>query len=298
MKARVGFSVIALIAGFSLSACGGSSGGGGSSDSGSSGSSGSSSPVNPIVLPTDGNVTLSGNAVTANFSNDATGFEVDGINGSGSSTLRLTTESGEIVEANFSGRGSSVGFDATDDRVQDGVVVGFDTVDRNDGALLIDPSRSRFEYQTFGVWLEGRREARGTAGAGTYGSRTPSGNIPTGRNATFDGVSAGVARLSDGDPYLTASEIDISTNFRTATITSSGTQASNLGAGADRAAPELDFSGTGNVSGNSFTANVSGTGTSGTANGFFYGPDADEVGGTFSTTGAGGVSYIGAYGAD
>jgi len=76
----------------------------------------------------------------------------------------------------------------------------------------------------------------------------------------------------------------------------------DLGVGPDRAAPELDFSGTGNVSGNTFTADVSGSGAgagiNGTANGVFYGPDAEEVGGTFSTQGTGGVSYIGAYGAD
>jgi len=230
MKIRIDQYAFVLLAGFTLTACGGSSGGSSSSGGNDSGgSSGSSSPVNPIVLPSNGTVDLDGSAVTADFSTTALGFTVDGINDEGDSTLRLTTSGGEIVEASFTGPGSNVDFDTGDDRARTGAVVAFDSPDLNDGALLIDPSQSRFEYQTFGVWLEGRQEARGTAGAGTYGSRTPSGNIPTGRNATYNGASAGFAQLSDGDPYLTASDISITTNFRTATITSSGTQANNLG---------------------------------------------------------------------
>ena len=60
-------------------------------------------------------------------------------------------------------------------------------------------------------------------------------------------------------------------------------------------APGLDYSGEGSVSGSSFAANISGPATSGTANGVFYGPNANEVGGTFSATGAG-ISHVGSFG--
>ncbi len=298
MKVRVGYCAIALFTGLSLSACSSSSSSGGGSGGGSSDDS--SSVANEISLPRNGTIELDGSAVTAEFATNALGFSVDEINAPEASTLRITTENGEIVSARFVAPGSSATLDSRsgDTRVRNGAAVAFDAPDLNEGALLIDPSRSRFEYQTFGVWLEGRREATGTAGAGSYGSRTPTRDIPTGRNVTYDGVSTGFARLADGDPYLTASDINVTTNFRTATITSRGTQATNLAANPDRAAPELDFSGSGDVSGSGFRARVSGTGTSGTANGIFYGPNAEEVGGTFRTTGAGGVNYIGSFGAD
>jgi hypothetical protein len=50
------------------------------------------------------------------------------------------------------------------------------------------------------------------------------------------------------------------------------------------------------VSGSTFAASVSGAATSGSATGAFYGPNASEVGGTFRTTGSGGLQHMGAFG--
>ena len=68
------------------------------------------------------------------------------------------------------------------------------------------------------------------------------------------------------------------------------------GAGATRTDSNLDFNGGGPVSGTGFSASVSASTTSGTANGQFYGPTAQEVGGTFGLTG-GATTYIGSFGA-
>ncbi len=291
MSTKVGFIAVALVAGFSLSAC--------SSSSSSGSSGGGGTPTNDeIILPQNGTLELDGSAVTA----EVTGPNVTSIDGPGSSTLTMTTENGEIVAAGFAATGSRVALDSragdTLTRTSSGVLVAMESADANDALVLVDPSATRFEHQTFGIWLEDRNQAVATAGAGSYGIRTDSSDIPTGQNASYDGVSTGVAILADGNGYITASEIEVTTNFRSASITSSGTVATRLSDGTDVNASSLDFSGSGDVSGNTFRANISGTGTSGTADGIFYGRNAEEVGGTFQATGAGGVAHIGSFGAD
>ncbi len=290
MSINTSYCIAATLSFLLLGACS-SGGSGGSSDNGS----------DKLTLPRNGTAELDGEAVVAEFATDpGGGVTVNSISGPNSSTVRLTTSNSEIVGASFAAPGASVNLSEPggDDRVRTGAVVGFDTTDRNDGAVIVDPSRSRFEYQTFGVWLEDRRQATGTAGAGSYGVRTSNSSVPSSGSATYNGVSTGVARRADGDAYLTASRVNVRTNFRTATITRSGTSANNLRTGVEGTAPELDFSGTGNVSGNRFKANTSGTGINGSADGPFYGPSAEEVGGTFQATGSGGVAYIGSFGAD
>ncbi len=295
MRIKSGFGAVAILSILALSACGG----GGGSDSSSDSSSGSG--ANKLVLPQDGSVQFDGEAVTAGFSTGAGGsITINDVNAPEGSTLRLTTENDDIVAARIIAPNSRDSFDSRedDDLTRTRAAVAFDSPDRDEGTLLIDPSKSRFEYQTFGVWLEGRRGPTGVAGAGSYGSRTPTRDMPNSGRASYEGISTGVARLSDGNPYLTASEVRVTTDFRTATITSSDTAAVSLVDDTERTARELDFSGTGDVNGNRFSADVSGTDTSGKANGLFYGPRANEVGGTFRTSGPGGVSHIGSFGAD
>lgn len=288
MTTKVGLIAIALVAGFSLSAC----------SSSSSGSSGGGSNANDeITLPQNGTLELDGQAVTA----EVTAISVGTPETRQSSTLRITTDSGEIVAAALSAPGTSVSLDSRSGdaitRSPDDLLVGFDSAVPNDSIVLLDPSESRFEHQTLGVWLENTNTPVATVGAGSYGIRTDVSEIPTGRNANYQGGSTGFARLADGREYLTGSEVEVNTNFRSATITSSGTVATRLSDSVNVNAPELDFSGTGDVSGNTFRANISGSGTSGTADGIFYGRNAAEVGGTFQASGAGG-DHIGAFAAD
>jgi hypothetical protein len=76
---------------------------------------------------------------------------------------------------------------------------------------------------------------------------------------------------------------------------SKDTSGVNLSTGAVVVAKELDFNGTGSVNGATFSAPISGTVVNGNAKGTFYGPTAQEIGGTFSSS-AGGVEYNGAFG--
>lgn len=309
MKSRISCRIAAFIPVVLLSACGGIAGLdidlSDDDDSSSTPSGGpiSTIPAEKIVLPQNGTATLNGRAVVQAFTTDqSTGnITAQGQTGPASSTMVVTTSAGNIVAATASAAGSVAELDGrAGDTVDQGtVVVAINSPDRDKAVVLVDPSRATFEYQTFGVWLEGRGEANGTAGAGSWGSVTPTADMPSGGTAQYTGASTGIARLSDGDNYQTSSAINVTTDFSTATITSKNTSVDSLRVGGTtRAAPELDFSGTGNVSNSGFTANISGSATSGRADGVFYGPKAEEVGGTFSATGSGGVAYIGAFGAD
>ncbi|WP_050603043.1 transferrin-binding protein-like solute binding protein [Ruegeria sp. 6PALISEP08] len=293
-----------------LSACGGIAGldfdlDDDDSSSGGSGVQGpvSTTPAQKINLPQDGTATLNGRAVVQTFTTNQTtrAVAVQSQSIPSNSSVTVSTSGGDIIAFTGSATGSNVNLDSrTGDNVQQGTVAAvFNSPDLDRGAVLLDPSRTRFEYQTFGSWIEGRNQASGTAAAGSYGSVTPTADMPTGRNASYQGASTGVARLSDGNQYQTSSNINVTTDFSSATISSTNTDATSLVVGVpDRAAPELDFSGSGSISNSGFTATVAGPGTNGEAYGVFYGPNAEEVGGTFQATGANGVSHIGAFGAD
>lgn len=311
MKTKFSCRIAAFIPVIFLSACGGIAGldidldGGDGSSSGGSGVEGpiSTTPAQKINLPQDGTATLNGRAVVQSFTTNQTTLQttVQGQSVPSDSSVTLTTSGGNIIAFTGNAQGSNVTLDSrAGDNVQQGIATAtFNSPDLDNGASILDPSRTRFEYQTFGTWIQGRQQTAGSAAAGSYGSVTPTADMPSGRSASYQGVSVGVARLNDGLQYQTSSDISVTTDFSSATITSSNTDANSLVIGVpDRAAPELDFSGTGGISNSGFTAQISGSGTSGEAYGVFYGPNADEVGGTFQASGAGGVAHIGSFGAD
>ncbi|WP_170607617.1 transferrin-binding protein-like solute binding protein [Ruegeria arenilitoris] len=251
-------------------------------------------------VPENGTVEIDGEAVTARYVADPStgGVTIEDQTGPSPSTTLVTTRNGVVVALSSAASGSSVSFDTRngDTRVDTPLVTSFVTADGQDLATYVDPERAGYEYQTYGAWVTGAGTGSGTAGAGSYGLKTEASNIPVGATATYRGVGLGVARLSDGQPYQTVSSVTVTTDFNTATIGSSDTSAVNLNTATTTNAPELDFSGSGSVNGSEFTALVSGAGTAGTAQGQFYGPSANEVGGTFATTGPGDVWHMGAFG--
>ncbi len=279
--------------GVSLSACGGGGGGGGS-------------PATPFTsisdLPETGTVEAQGIATTATIRlNPNTGdFAMSNISGTEASTLRLRRENGEVVGLVLTAPESSAAIDVRDggDITRSGAVVFFDSDARLEDAILVLETGQAFEHQTLGVWLSSPELNIGTIGAGAYGAQTPAAGIPRNQTATYAGESLGRAVDADGLLYLTTSGIEIRTDFQTTSLSSTGTIGFEDGSGALNDLPEFDFSGGGPVTGSGFTAVVSGPATLGVADGRFHGPNAEEVGGTYSLTGANGVSHIGAFGAN
>ena len=122
--------------------------------------------------------------------------------------------------------------------------------------------------------------------------------------ATYEGLSAGVYSNSDGDVFQTESGVGAMVNFATRSIefTTTGTQVNDLSTppAAFVAQSDLDMTGTleYEAGSNQFTGPVETTGgMTGTASGVFYGPAAEEIGGTFATQGTGVEAYIGGFGA-
>lgn len=291
------FSAMAMAAG--LAACSGGGGGSGNTPQAFTGFSN---------LPTNGTTQIEGQAITANATVDVSGnFSIGTPSAAAPSTAFVTTSGGNIVglriNANQSTPTSSIdiGSGSGDTVGIAGNVAIFESGDGTQVAIVADPATSGFEYQTLGVWARVPSSFTATVGAGSYGASTPSSGMPSsGTNATYNGGSLGYAEVS-GSTYVTSSNVRVTTDFNTVLMESTNTdgalvQDATSSTPTVTPLPQLDFAGTGAVTGTGFSAPVAGVGVAGTANGQFYGPAAEEVGGTFSGTGAG-VNYFGAFGA-
>ena len=159
-----------------------------------------------------------------------------------------------------------------------------------------------WNYQTYGLWMD---FGTTTLNLGTLSTGLPTdgANIPTTNSATFSGFSEGVHTVVGETPYLTQADVSAEVNFgsRTVALSTSNTQTMGLDGSSPQNANFLNFTGTltyapGN---NYFSGSVSTTtpGFTGNAGGQFYGPAAEELGGTFELSDGGSEGYVGAFGA-
>jgi hypothetical protein len=175
---------------------------------------------------------------------------------------------------------------------------------------VADPFASDWNYQTFGLWgvsyltfdsitpQGGRR-----MGALTVGAQTNVVDVPATGTATYTGFSAGnyFATSYFATSAVTANLV-ANVDFAQRKVALSLTDS----IWADIPRPELDLSGTLTFASgvNGFAGPVTtlgggeaGAPMTGTANGFFYGPGAAELGGVFWVTSGQSNAYIGAFGA-
>ena len=159
-----------------------------------------------------------------------------------------------------------------------------------------------WNYQSFGGWLMaiGFEEFEEEVVVQTVGATSPPSGVPMTGTATYEGLSAGVYTVNSG-ALATVSDVEAVVDFATRSIDfmTSGTEVSNVNRDATEM-PALNMTGTlGYEAGaNQFMGSVTTTGGfTGTANGLFYGPAAEEIGGTFATQGTGVEAYIGGFGA-
>ncbi|MHA6346426.1 transferrin-binding protein-like solute binding protein [Roseivivax sp. CAU 1761] len=180
---------------------------------------------------------------------------------------------------------------------EDGQVFVVVNEDETMGGLFADPAGIGFEYQSFGVWDVMGEDNAGRAAAGSFGVRTAADAMPTTGTASYSGQSAGQV-VTDGQAYLTGSQVTLSTDFETVDMSSTDTTVVDMSTGnvTTTARPDLDFTASGDLDGSGFTSNIDTAGFEGSVNGQFYGPGAEEVGGTFAAT-TGGSNYMGAFGA-
>lgn len=166
-----------------------------------------------------------------------------------------------------------------------------------------NPSFHGWNYQTYGVWLAQPTATTFQAGAISVGAATPGNAVPPTGTATFTGFTSGFYVDAAQIPYFTSANVNATVTWNTQTIAfnTSNTFAGNLSTGTSPISmPGLNLNGTLSYAPgtNQFsgTVNAATTPLTGNATGRFYGPTAQEMGGVYSLTGAGG-SLIGAFGA-
>lgn len=204
--------------------------------------------------------------------------------------------------------------DVARDIVRDGDYLRATRWNNNDSeediARIADPRAFGFEYQTYGAWATGMGHFpdHRMVGVGSFGEATElvDGKLPANGEATYKGGATGVYSGELGDIATTAALLAVAQfddDTPTVDFRTSGT--TGVGLGDTKGSfnlSHLDLEGKMTVTGARFDTTAEGDyikttnkQMSGAASGSFYGPDAEEIGGTFAVTN-GGSHYIGAFG--
>jgi len=171
-------------------------------------------------------------------------------------------------------------------------------------ALIADPFTRNWNYQTYGIWERNLGNGSFREIYASFGSVTPNSSVPIIGTAMYNGDLLGEYIAPDGSLFFTSADVSLDADFATSSIDfqSSNTvrvdveTVSNLTADSN-----LDLSGTlsGAPGSNSFNGPLTNTGANlnGSGNAILYGPNVEEVGGTFALKGSGLEAYAGSYGA-
>lgn len=294
-----------------LAACGGGGGGGGA---------GSSSTLAPFVkwssVAAGSTYVISGDSMQGTYTWNSSGSGAVAGAGTVSAITRGSQQSGATFTETFNSSGivqsvriqTASGTDISFARGTDtfGVLLinndinAVVSADQTRYALAPEPTAMGWEYQSFGIWVTGAGTGSGTYGAASIGAATPGGSVPTTGTATYNGYTGGRYVASDGKYYFSSSSMSAATNFATRSISFATTNTSlTPELLTSTSAPGLNMAGTLTYSAgsNQFTGNITtSSGLTGTATGRFYGPTAQEIGGTFGVTGGGVATYGGAFG--
>lgn len=297
------FKLSLLILPLFITACAGGGGGGGSGGGGvaitpftswsaiqpntvvqaSGGSAGANYTANPItgqVLSVSTPAQASSGA-TINFTygpRSLTGISVQSAQGS---SAILNTNAGD-----------SIGLDSTGSLFYGVNAAGTTTV--------LAPSVDYFgwNYQSYGVWITGQGTGSGSVGVASVGNITPVSGIPATGTGNFRGNTSGMYVNSSGQAFYTVGAMNATANFAAQTVafSTSGTVAINLATGASASASSLNLTSNMSFAGGTISGPIrSISGMTGNASGNFYGPSAQEIGGTYTLQG-GGASLIGGFG--
>lgn len=219
---------------------------------------------------------------------------------------------GSVTKASITtGDGDRLIFDSAQGAFFAPIAGGFATVaanaDLSEIAIAVEPIPQGWNYQTFGVWQRSPTQgSQGRVGAISTGNFTAANNIPNTGSATFTGISSGSYLEPDGvTGGLTSANMAVVVDFsnRVAGFATANTVLSKDGGQTFTNFQALDLTGSLQVangqnlmSGTVSTKAGSPANLSGDIYGKFYGPSAQEVGGTFGLKGTGVQSYVGGFG--
>lgn len=299
---RVAFLAVPLM----LSACGG--GGGGTVSS--------APPTTLVTTPftkwsdVQGttNVEAKGAGKQANYTYDATGKKITSIPDTPTNTAVSAIfmfENSALTQLSIDSGGSLAG-GPTSVLLDDPhfVMAVSNTATNASKAVVSNPTNGPWNYQSFGVWENGLNSTNRTVGVFSVGNNTGTA-IPGSGTATFTGrvVGSYIDTLGQGNTALADLQVIADFGARSLGFSTSNTLISkDPGTVAFAPRDTLNLTGTLNLATdgtNRFTGTLtSAGGLSGTSTGQFYGPNAEELGGTFFLpSGTSVETYSGAYGA-
>ncbi|HFC8522008.1 TPA: transferrin-binding protein-like solute binding protein [Neisseria subflava] len=180
--------------------------------------------------------------------------------------------------------------------------------DNDTKIVLHDPSAAGWTYQTFAHYTDTDSNQKGYQGYQSLGDETPFATLPAKGTATYNGISTAYVVTGNNNPnrQLTSNVMAIvdfglkGVRFETS---NSYFHTLNNGKRVSEAAENYNFKGTASwKNGNLFSGQVStadGNGKlSGNLNGKFFGPKAEEIGGTYGLKNQDATEHlIGGYGA-
>ena len=238
---------------------------------------GSTSAINA-----SGNITQSdsaGNAtLTLNGSGTATAISAT----NGVTTINMSTSNGDTLASGFGGA-ATLALNQSQTTM----------------AVFANPTTSGYEYQTFGAW--GAYGNGGAAGAISVGNVTPLTGLPTSGTGAFVGGASGYYIDPSNNAFLVNATLNVNVDFAGRTASFATSNSAMTGGPAGSAIGNSNLNLAGNLSYGAGSTNLSGTVTStsgmtGPANAKFYGPVANEIGGTYAVSGSGLGSMVGGFG--
>lgn len=172
------------------------------------------------------------------------------------------------------------------------------------GISILNPDTARLNYHTLGSWAN-IPAPLGTYASGyvTLGAATPVAQVPTSGTASYAGL-LNAAYTGPGLLYEIAAQANATADFatRAVTLTTSGSQRLDALTPSSTAVADSGFNLSGTLNWTAGTNQLSGilttgNGLSGPATAKFFGPAAEELGGTFDLSVGGSVNrLIGGFG--
>ncbi|WP_353199369.1 transferrin-binding protein-like solute binding protein [Sandarakinorhabdus sp.] len=162
-------------------------------------------------------------------------------------------------------------------------------------AAWLDPYAANFNYQSFGVWGTGLvAGSTGKYGVASVGAATGGSAIPSAGTVAFRGIAAGIYTDGSASRYAANATFNVNFGARTIEFTTSNQTITDIRTNLTIPLTWLDLNGTMTYAAgaNNFSGNVAARGQTsfqnltGAASGQFYGPNANELGGTFFLRGS------------
>lgn len=160
--------------------------------------------------------------------------------------------------------------------------------------LVMTEPEFTYEYQNLAFWGDFNTRGNVTAGYSVAGRETrDASRIPV--SATYTGRSMGLAEEA-GNIGLVLSDVTVKTDFTSADLTTRTTDLIPITSAPNFSNRDLDLNGTLIKSGNGHAGAVStNSGMQGSAQTTYFGPNAEELGGTFAVENAQGQTYVGGF---